>query len=109
RLLAQSQQSNVSVDAEVVGFAWRAYVATESDSVGRPVDGAGLLVRQDGDCVQLDLCCDGAGAGGAPGPGASEPTDLPGYLRFSHGPARLENSLGLGLAEELLVCHGGAL
>lgn len=100
-LLPESQHSNVDVDAEVVGFAWRAYLATESDSVGRPVDGAGLLVRQDGGCVQIDLRCDGAGA--------AERTDLPGYLRFSHGPARLENSLGLGLAEELLVCHGGAL
>jgi light-regulated signal transduction histidine kinase (bacteriophytochrome) len=108
-LLPDSQASNVSVDAEVVGFAWRAYLATESDSSGKPVDAAGILVRQDEDSVQIDLRCDASETAQDPGTEAVERTDLLGYLRFSHGPARLENSLGLGLAEELVVCHGGTL
>lgn len=109
QLLPTSQAAIAPVDAEVVGFAWRAYLATESDSAGRPLDGVGLLVRQDDASVQIDLCCAGQEPTSPEESAAVERTDLLGYLRFSHGPARLENSLGLGLAEELLVCHGGAL
>jgi K+-sensing histidine kinase KdpD len=108
-LLPTSQPASVSIDAEVVGFAWRAYLATEADSAGRPVDCAELLVRQDDEAVQIDLRCAGQASPDDALAAPDERTDLLGYLRFSHGPARLENSLGLGLAEELLVCHGGAL
>jgi hypothetical protein len=108
-LLPDSQETNVSVDAEVLGFAWRAYLAAESDARGKPVDGAQVFVAQDEDGLRIDLRCDAPQGASETHPATFERTDLVGYLRYSHGPERLENSMGLGLAEELVVCHGGTV
>jgi K+-sensing histidine kinase KdpD len=106
---ASSQDARVDVDAEVVGFAWRAYLAAESDAAGKPVGEACLQVRREPDAIVLELQCGSLAQGEAPAWSQAETSDLSRYLRFSQGPARLENSMGLGLAQELVHCHGGEL
>lgn len=98
-----------TVDAEVVGFAWRAYVAVESDACGRAIDEAELIVRKARDDLSVELRC---GLDPAIGTGAAiseARVELPSYLRHNGGPARLESSMGLSLAEDLVVSHGGDL
>lgn len=108
--LSTTRAMLADVDAEVVGFALRAFVAVESDSSGKPVEGAELLLAPDADACVVELHC-----GAEPGvttvkPWSESPAlDLAAYLRLNGGPARLENSLGLGLAQELLIRHGGTM
>lgn len=109
RLSPASQAANVDVDAEVVGFAWRAYLATESDAAGKPIDEAVLRIQHESGAVVLDLQCGPDPTSGESDWKQAEKSDLSGYLRFSQGPSRLENSMGLGLAEELVLRHGGLL
>ncbi len=106
-LAARSAAPILDVDAEVIGFAWRAYVAVESDSSGKPMDAAEVIVAQDGSELLVELNSGSTAELVAATP--SEFVDLAGYLRHNSGPARLENSLGLGLAEELVIRHGGKL
>lgn len=100
--------SLVDVDAEVLGFVWRAYVAVEKDSLGKPLDGAALRVLAASGELILELSW--AGSRAEPVPLARrDVVDLASFLRHSGGPARLESALGLGLAQELVFSHGGDL
>ncbi|HEV8113680.1 MAG TPA: histidine kinase dimerization/phospho-acceptor domain-containing protein [Planctomycetota bacterium] len=98
-----SHSSSVaSVDAEIVGFAWRAYVAVESDATGVPVRGAILEMRPADDEVTIELSC-----GSSPRSATPEAVEIAQYLRHNGGPARLENAMGFALAEALVESHGG--
>lgn len=102
------QSPLADVDAEVLGFAWRAYAAVENDSLGKPINAAVLHVLDASEQVILEL--HGGSARAEPALLAREDAvDLASYLRHNGGPARLETSLGLGLAQELVFSHGGDL
>jgi signal transduction histidine kinase len=92
------------VDAEVLGFAWRAWIAVQADAAGKPVDVAQVRLVAPVGSVVVELS---ASAGSDPGSG--DRVDLGGYLRHNGGAARLETALGLALAEEVVVLHGGEL
>jgi two-component system, OmpR family, sensor histidine kinase KdpD len=94
--------SIASVDAEVLGFAWRAYVAVESDATGGPVRTATLDMHPANDDVMIELVC-----GTPPRSGTPDPVELSQYLRHNGGPARLENAMGFALAQYLVESHGG--
>lgn len=106
-LAARSAAPILEVDAEVIGFVWRAYVAVESDSTGKPMDAAELIVVPEVSGVLVEL--HGGSTTVQSARTTSEIVDMAGYLRHNSGPARLENSLGLGLAEDLVIRHGGEL
>jgi signal transduction histidine kinase len=107
-LASGSQPTLADVDAEVLGFAWRAFVAVESDSAGKPVESADLIVAPERGEVVVELQCGSSpGLPGAPTGPAS--VDLSAFLRHNGGPGRIESSLGLGLAQELLIRHGGSM
>jgi signal transduction histidine kinase len=98
------------VDAEVLGFAWRAFVAVESDSAGKPVESADLIVEPERDAVVVELQCGSNAALLVPGaPTGAASVELSAFLRHNGGPGRIESSLGLGLAQELLIRHGGSM
>lgn len=98
-----------AVDAEVLGFAWRTYVAVAIDALGTVIHQAHLQVNADDRELVIQLGC-GPDLR-ADGPlGASNATiELSGFLNHNGGPARLESSLGLQLAADLVVSHGGIL
>lgn len=107
RLGHDARSALAVIDAEVVGFAWRAYVAVECDALGHPVDEAELVVIKAQDDLTVELKC-GAEPVTLSGPAISEANvELPSYLRHNGGPARLESSMGLSLAQDLVVSHGG--
>lgn len=98
----------VEVDAELLGFAWRAFVAVESDARGRALDELELRSEWNDGRLVVELSTrDGSTPAGAdlrvPRPYVARQD----YLRHNGGPARLECALGFGLAEELLASHGG--
>lgn len=96
----------VDVDAEVLGYAWRAYVAVESDARGGTLGDLELVSRREPERIVVELSC----LDGAPAPlGSVAATPRAEYLRHSGGPDRLEAGFGLALAEELVRLHGGAL
>lgn len=95
-----------NLDAEILGFAWRAYVAVETDATGGPIHEADLEVQIGKDEVIAELRCGGSAHAVVPTPGNSV-LDVPSYLRHNGGPARLERSLGFSLAQDLVECHGG--
>jgi two-component system sensor histidine kinase KdpD len=94
--------SIASVDAEILGFAWRAYVAVESDAAGDPVLSASMDMHSANDEETFELIC-----GNAPRSGTPEAVELPQYLRHNGGPARLENAMGFVIAQALVQSHGG--
>lgn len=107
RLAANTTSALVEVDAEVLGFAWRAYNAVEHDSRAKPIDDAELELNRAADALEVELRC------GAPAPNetslARPVLELPGFLRHNGGPDRLESGLGLQLAQDLVVSLGGEL
>jgi hypothetical protein len=103
----QTETSVVHIDAELVGFAWRAYIAVESDTRGRPVDETELHLIQAEDDVLIEMRV-GLDDPAARALASSEArVELPAFLRHNGGPARLETSMGLNLAQDLVTSHGG--
>lgn len=96
------------VDAEILGFAWRAFVAVEADASGSPVHELALEIREAQGAVLVELR---RGSTGDPDPRAVESASLEvgSYLRHNGGSARLETSMGFSLAQDLVVSHGGEL
>lgn len=107
---ADTHSTLADVDAEVLGFAWRAYVAVENDARGKPTDEAELSVSGDADDLVLEVRCGFEHAAADVRPWAtSTAIEVPAYLRHNGGPSRLECALGLGLAQDLVESHGGEL
>ena len=94
------------IDAEVIGFAVRAYIAVEADAAGGPVHEAELEVHSDASEVVVELRIGNGLPSGAPAPTASM-IEVPTYLRHNGGPARQESSMGFNLAQDLVQSHGG--
>ena len=109
RVSVESAPALAQVDAEVLGFAWRAFVSLESDAAGKAVDGAKVIVIPGADDLVVDLFCGSSDELSASDSFAASRVELPEFLRHNGGSARLESSLGLGLAQELMVRHGGDL
>ena len=109
QLRAGARDSLAEVDAEVVGFAWRSYLAVEGDAHGQAVDEAEVAVAHAGEHVDVSLSCEARQPVMAAGPPEPAQVDLPAFLRHDNGPARLECALGLSLAQDLVACHGGEL
>ncbi len=107
RVSVESAPALAQVDAEVLGFAWRAYVAVESDAAGKAVDGAEVIVMPSSEDLVVDLYCGSSAELSASDSLTTSRVEVPEFLRHNAGPARLESSLGLGLAHELVVRHGG--
>lgn len=107
----------VEVDAELLGFAWRAFVAVENDARGQPLDELELRCDVvDGRLISELSTRDGATAPIAPivpigvtaDPSRARPfVARQDYLRHNGGTERLECAMGFGLAEELVASHGG--
>lgn len=97
--LAADTAHACTVDAEILGYAWRAYIAVEVDAAGAAVNEVELDVGTGG---SVELRC---GSGSA----SRVASDLSNYLRHNGGASRLETSLGLSLAKELVEAHGGEL
>lgn len=91
----------VDVDAELIGFVWRAYVAVENDARGKPVDEATLQVIGEDEYLMVEMRCSGDGSVPV------QSSDLTDFMHQNGGPARLETSMGFGLAEDLVLSHGG--
>jgi len=109
RVSARSRESVLGVDSEVLGFAWRAFVALQADARGAPVHAAELEVVRASEQLQFELRC-------APdveqlpetfGQELVPAAELQSFLRLNNGAGRLECGFGLTLAEHLIVCHGG--
>lgn len=96
------------LDAEVLGYAWRAFISVEADAIAGPVHEIGVDVHSAGADWVIELRCGGSNRllSSAPPPALIE---APIYLRHNGGSARLETSMGFGLAQDLVVCHGGEL
>jgi len=109
---ASSQDTLTEVDPEVLGFALRAYAALEHDARGKSPADVDLLVRKESGHVQIDVSTHGprGAADSTTGPNfdAGE-LELTQFLRHNGGADRLETSLGLKLAQDLLVSLGGDL
>lgn len=106
--VASDSLSAADVDAEVLGFAWRAYVAVECDAAGQPVREADLAVSATDDNLLVELSCERSARPRSPAPPAA-PIELVKFLGQNGGPARLETSMGFGLAQSLVETHGGDL
>jgi len=91
----------VELDPDLIGFVWRAYLALENDARGGPTDEAALEVSEQAGYVEIEMRCT---ANGSP-PG--ERSDATNFMQQNVGPARMESSMGFGLAEDLVRSHGG--
>ncbi len=109
RLASNTPAAIVGVDAEILGFAWRAYTSFEQDNCAASVDVAELEFHTEQTELRVELRC--------LGPTASqsvldprEPTiELPAFLRHNGGPNRVESAMGLKLAQDLMISLGGDL
>jgi hypothetical protein len=96
------------VDADLVAFAWRAFVALQGDP-DRP-DGWVLSVSSTPHGCELELRS-GSDELAPPGPDAPE-ADIQSYVHQGTGgtgPDRLENGLALTLAHHLVASHEGRM
>lgn len=109
RVSVESAPALARVDAEVLGYAWRAYVAVESDASGKAVDGAEVIITPGSNHLDVDFYCGTSTELPASNSRTTSRVELAEFLRHNGGSSRLESSLGLGLAQELLVRHGGDL
>lgn len=109
RLAPNMSTALVDVDAEILGFAWRAYAAVEHGTRARSVDECELLLEKGFQDVRVELRC------GPPNPVATgsqtleTDLELTEFLRHNGGPDRLESAMGLKLAEDLVISLGGEL
>lgn len=95
------------VDAEVVGFAWRAYVSVERDARGRAPDALALSVGHDVGALSMELSCSGVDGSLTRLAAESGSAELSGFLRYDNGPERNECAFALTLARDLILSHGG--
>jgi K+-sensing histidine kinase KdpD len=91
----------VGLDPDLISFVWRAYVAVENDARGKPTDDAALQVTEEDGHVLIEMRCNANGS--VPG----ERTEPASFMQQNVGPARMESSMGFGLAEDLVLSHGG--
>lgn len=95
------------VDADLVAFAWRAFVALQGDPAGGRLDGWVLRVSSMPHECELELRS-GSDELDPPGPDAQE-ADIQSYVHHDTGPERLENGLALTLAYHLVASHEGRM
>jgi K+-sensing histidine kinase KdpD len=109
RMTTSSREPVIGIDSEILGFAWRAFVAVQADARGAPVHAAELEVVRGGEQLQLEFRCAPDLEQLPPQLGADvvPAAELQSFLRLNNGPGRLECGFGLSLAEHLIVCHGG--
>jgi hypothetical protein len=88
------------LDPDLIGFVLRAYVAVENDARGKPTDEASLQVSEEDGHVVVEMRC---GTNGS----MPERSDATNFMQQNVGPARMESSMGFGLAEDLVLSHGG--
>lgn len=109
RLAPNTPTAVVEVDAEILGFAWRAYTNFEQDSRAGSVDEAELELHKETGHVRVELRC----LGPTPVPcltATREPiVELSSFLRHNGGPNRVESAMGLKLAQDLVISLGGDL
>ncbi len=91
----------VGLDPDLIGFVWRAYVAVENDARGKPTDEAALQVTEQDGHVLIEMRCS------ANGSVPDDRSDATNFMQQNVGPARMESSMGFGLAEDLVLSHGG--
>jgi hypothetical protein len=89
------------LDPDLIGFVLRAYVAIENDARGKPTDEASLEVTEEDGHVVVEMRC------GANGSVPGDRSDATNFMQQNVGPARMESSMGFGLAEDLVLSHGG--
>ncbi len=94
------------VDAEIVGFAWKAFVAALADARNALIAEAQVSIACLSSELLLDFECGDSGAQQAI---PRKPVTLQEFLIHGRGSARTECAMGLGLAEAILEAHGGAL
>jgi len=109
QLVPDGASTWADVDAEVVGFALRAYVSVENDARARPIDALDLRVEDRSGRTWLDVRCGDATANGTPPTELATNAGLPVFLSHDNGPARAECAMQLGLACDLIHSHGGDL
>ncbi|HTF88649.1 MAG TPA: histidine kinase dimerization/phospho-acceptor domain-containing protein [Planctomycetota bacterium] len=102
--LLDASTATASVDQEVLSFIWRAYVAVEVDAAASPLHSVDLRVRASASEVTIELSHGIEDASAVP-----ELIELQGYARQNTGASRMECSMALHLAQDLLLCHGGEL
>lgn len=105
---AESTAHVKEVDAEILGFAWRAFVAVEADASGGPVHELALEIREAPGAVLVELRRGSTSVQDAHAV-ASASLEVGSYLRHNGGNARLETSMSFSLAQDLVVSHGGEL
>jgi K+-sensing histidine kinase KdpD len=96
------------VDAEILGFAWRAFVAVEADASAGPVHELALEIHEAHGAVLVELR---RGNASPPDANTAAPAALEvgSYLRHNGGSARVETSMSFSLAQDLVFTHGGEL
>ena len=99
------------VDADLVAFAWRAFVALQGDPAGGRIVDWVLSVSSTPHGCELELRS-GSGELAPPGPDAPE-ADIQSYVHEgtggTGGPEWLENGLALTLAYHLVASHEGRM
>lgn len=105
-LASPSRGSLADVDVEVLGFAWRAYVAMEIDTLGHAAEAAEVAILEEPESLLVELRCTTPGVATSEGP--IVPLELGSYLRHTDGSGRHENALALGLAQDLILSHEGS-
>lgn len=121
RLASNTLAPLVDLDAEVLGFALRAYTAVEKDARAKSVDEVELKILAEPGHVLVELRSGVEPRSGADPRGGTQPVatpanpsadpvlDLPNFLRHNGGVDRLETALGLRLAQDLVISLGGDL
>ena len=99
----------LDVDAEVLGFAWRAYTQFEHDTRSSAVDDAELEFHAEPGHIRVELTCRGPTANEAVQVPSEHVVDLSAFLRHNAGPDRIESAMGLKLAQDLVISLGGDL
>lgn len=103
------KQLFADVDAEIVGFAWRAFVAVQNDARGKPIDELEIAIQPAEAVVWIDVASHSGESSSSTRALTDVVVELPIFLRHNNGAARLESAMGLGLAQDLVISHGGEL
>jgi len=109
RLAPSTPSAIVDVDAEILGFVWRAFTNFEQDSRAGSIDEVELELHAESSHLRVDFRCLGPSSVESV-PAKREPIiELPNFLRHNGGPNRVESAMGLKLAQDLVVSLGGDL